>query len=464
MKKIVCFIVSIIILTSCTASIIFASASDSGELNVSSVGVSSGAYATDEESFASARAVDYGVLTFDEKISEYLTDGKVSTFWENTGSFGRNPMNPDISEYLIIDLGEIKKIDKLQLKSSNHGGFPEKLFLEYSVSEYDVRYNVAGSYVTFDKAPTANSNIDITFGAIIARYLIVNFQRTFLNTSYTEVHKVNIYDVCVADLKVFGTEATQTEKDVAIEKESNRILNKPKVEEFMADTSSVLDTKYEDGTYAYDPSNLLDGNLLTSWMNSFSATSDENCKEYVTIQNVDTEAIDFREITLYAQLSCDFFPKDFVIQYSFDGLNWLDVEGQKYTNYTDVTGQEWKKIQNRKQTFVFEKPIIAKYIRIYMTKKSGAYDASMNADYYMINLAEIEILACEADPADVVAAETKFWDDLKSSNGGNDEKTLEIRPSNWVEPLFISLSAILAVSGVALTLIVNLVKKENKND
>jgi len=464
MKRIVCFIVSIIFLMSCMTSIIFASASDSGELNVSSVGVSSGSYATDEDSFAAPRAVDYGVLTFDEKISEYLTDGKVSTFWENTGGFGRNPFNPDISEYLVIDLGEIKKIDKLQLKVSNHGGFPEKLFLEYSVSEYEVLYNVEGSYITFDKAPTANSDIEITFDAIVARYLIVNFLRAFVHTSYTEVHKVNIYDVCVADLKVFGTEATQTEKDVAIENESNRILNEPKVEEFMVDTSSILDVKYDDGTYAYDPSNLLDGNLLTYWMNSFSATSDENCKEYVLIQNVDTEAVDFREITLYSQLSCDFFPKDFVIQYSFDGLNWLDIEGQKYTNYTDSKGQEWKKIQNRKQTFIFDNPIIAKYIRIYITKKSGAYDASLNADYYMVNLAEIEILACEADPADVVVAETKFWDDLKSSNGGSDEKTLEIRPSNWIEPLFIVLTAVLALTGVALTLIVNLVKKENKND
>ena len=64
-------------------------------LSISAIGVSSGTYATDNDSFNLPRNPDYGTFTFDDNVKEYLTDGDVTTFWENTGNFGRNPFNPD---------------------------------------------------------------------------------------------------------------------------------------------------------------------------------------------------------------------------------------------------------------------------------------------------------------------------------------------------------------------------------
>lgn len=466
MKKVFALLSALIIMVSffVPSSAAFAEVNRSAPLSVEAVGISSGTYATDEDSFTVARNPDYGELTFDENVTEYLTDGDVTTFWENTGNHGRNPFNPDKNEYIVIDLGSIKKITGVELTASNHGGFPEKMSCEYAVSQKDIRYYLAGSVKTLAKAPAAGEKASIEFNGTVARYLIVNIARVFVHTTYKEIHKQDIFDVCISDIAVFGTGAAQAEIDAALKTEANRIMTSPRITSFMVDTSSVLDTKYDDGTYAYDPSNLLDGNLSTLWYNSFSATSSENCDEYILLQTTDTETADFRELVMYAMPSRDFFPKDFVIQYSFDGLHWVDIEGQSYKNYTDdASGGEWEKIENVKQSFIFDEPVLAKYIRIYITKKSGAFDVSLNDDYYMLSLSEIEISACEADPAAARDAEAEFWKKLEGKNDGNGSETIEIKTDAFTETLFIILAVVCLAAGIAVTIVYALDKRKEGN-
>ena len=56
------------------------------------------------------------------------------------------------------------------------------------------------------------------------------------------------------------------------------------------------------------------------------------------------------------------FPVDFKLQSSTDGVNWIDVNGQSYTNY---------KCDTISQKFVFSSSVTTKYIRIYATKLSA---------------------------------------------------------------------------------------------
>jgi hypothetical protein len=56
------------------------------------------------------------------------------------------------------------------------------------------------------------------------------------------------------------------------------------------------------------------------------------------------------------------FPVDFKLQSSTDGVNWVDVNGQSYTNYTCDT---------LSQKFVFSSIVATKYIRLYATKLSA---------------------------------------------------------------------------------------------
>ena len=256
-------------------------------LSISAIGVSSGTYATDNDSFNLPRNPDYGTFTFDDNVKEYLTDGDVTTFWENTGNFGRNPFNPDMSEYLVVDLGEIKKITGVSLMASNHGGFPEVLSCEYAVSNVDITYSVLNSTTRLEKAPETGAIQTVSFPGVVARYLYVNVQRAFKHTTYSQIHNVAIYDVCISDITLYGTTASDEEKTAALEKEQNRTITTPVIDDFIVDCSSVLDVKYSDGTFAYDPSNLLDGNLSTLWYNSFAATATEKAEEYITLQTAD---------------------------------------------------------------------------------------------------------------------------------------------------------------------------------
>lgn len=56
------------------------------------------------------------------------------------------------------------------------------------------------------------------------------------------------------------------------------------------------------------------------------------------------------------------FPVDFKLQSSTDGVNWVDVNGQSYTNYTCDT---------LNQKFVFSSSVTTKYLRLYATKLSA---------------------------------------------------------------------------------------------
>lgn len=470
MKKLILYICAFTLILS-AGFILFgfevkASANVSDSLSISAIGVSSGTYATDSDPFNLPRNPDYGELTFDDKLKGYLTDGDVTTFWENTGNFGRNPFNPDINEYIIVDLGEIKKITGVELMASNHGGFPERFSCEYSVSLKEITYAVSSSTTTTAKAPAAGSTVRVDFNGVVARYLRVNFQRVFLHTTYKSIHGVDIFDVCISDVIVYGSEASDTEKANALEKEQKRVLTEPAINSFMVDCSSVLDTKYADGTYAYDPSNLLDKNFSTLWYNAFAATQTPIAEEFIMIQTEDGEAADFREITLYSQTSRDFFPRDFLFQYSFDGRNWLTIEGQTYIDYTDVDVDEWVKISNSKQTFIFEKPVIAKYIRIFITKKSPAFDAASASDYYMIALSEIELRACEiSDQKAIVEAEEIFWNGVLGNNDKKEESSLPTIKTNMLLHLsFVFGVSAIAVIGVLVFILFNLKKKGGKGN
>jgi len=56
------------------------------------------------------------------------------------------------------------------------------------------------------------------------------------------------------------------------------------------------------------------------------------------------------------------FPVDFKLQSSTDAVNWIDISGQSYTNYSCDT---------LSQKFVFNNNIATKYIRLYATKLSA---------------------------------------------------------------------------------------------
>lgn len=138
---------------------------------------------------------------------------------------------------------------------------------------------------------------------------------------------------------------------------------------------------------------LVDGNLDSTWVSSWVNENDEKCSEWIVIEFEELYNVDRLELfpkceiknssTIYSG-----FPKDFKIQYSIDGSLWTDVKGQLYINYSP-SAREW-------QQLVFGKTVIAKYIKVCISKKTPERNG-----FYLAMLNELSLFGSEYAGADV---------------------------------------------------------------
>lgn len=101
---------------------------------------------------------------------------------------------------------------------------------------------------------------------------------------------------------------------------------------------------------------LTDNDSTSIWSSNAHGTATES--EWVAFHLGRVETVGSVTITPRAKYA---FPVDFKFQASNDAVNWTDIEGQSYTNYLN---------NGNVQTFTFESSVIAKYIRLYVTKLS----------------------------------------------------------------------------------------------
>jgi hypothetical protein len=107
---------------------------------------------------------------------------------------------------------------------------------------------------------------------------------------------------------------------------------------------------------SWEPYQVIDGNGSTCW--SSNAHSSENSTEWICVDGGVQQTI--TGVRLTPRNTSDCFPKDFVIQYSQDAVSWVNINGQSYSDYPSPGTEE--------QSFQFDSPISARYIRIYATK------------------------------------------------------------------------------------------------
>jgi hypothetical protein len=108
-----------------------------------------------------------------------------------------------------------------------------------------------------------------------------------------------------------------------------------------------------------DAAQAIDSNPSTFWSSAGHTTASN--VEWIYINLGSTSKIS--QVTLLPRVvsgktMC--FPVNFKFQYSLDGSNWTDIDGQSYTNYScaDTIAQE----------FNFGSAVTAQYIRLYATK------------------------------------------------------------------------------------------------
>lgn len=99
---------------------------------------------------------------------------------------------------------------------------------------------------------------------------------------------------------------------------------------------------------------LMDNNPNSIWSSPYHASS--IATEWAAIDLVTSQSVKSVTVTPRGTLG---YPLDFKLQYSNNGIRWLDIPGESYTNFSN-TGNV--------RTFTFSQPILARFIRMYATR------------------------------------------------------------------------------------------------
>lgn len=134
-----------------------------------------------------------------------------------------------------------------------------------------------------------------------------------------------------------------------------------------ATASSALD--------GWPASNACDNNFNTSWSSENIPNTDG--QEWLMLDA--GKQCKMNGVTLVPRTNGYCFPKSFKFQYSNDGNNWTNIDGQDYKDYSDVSSSD-------PGSFSFDKPVIGRYIRILITKLT----CDDNKNYYC-QLAEFNV-------------------------------------------------------------------------
>ena len=132
---------------------------------------------------------------------------------------------------------------------------------------------------------------------------------------------------------------------------------------YTCETEPVLDVAASsEALSVMNPSKVMDNNPATFWSSAGHVGSAMNT-EWIylnlgTIRDISQVVLSPRVVS--GSATC--FPVDFKFQTSTDGIHWMDISGQSYSNF---------KCDTVSQKFVFSSSITTKYIRLYATKLSA---------------------------------------------------------------------------------------------
>lgn len=134
---------------------------------------------------------------------------------------------------------------------------------------------------------------------------------------------------------------------------------------------------------------MLDGNEQTQWSSAWINEKNPMHTEWFAMELDDIRKI--KKLSLKPRFTTYCFPSDFILQYSVDGEKWINITNQAYKDY--------KVEDNIYKDFSFSSEVVAKYLRVYVTKRSP--DDSGNC---LVQIAEVKIDSTEATEAEKAKA------------------------------------------------------------
>ena len=145
--------------------------------------------------------------------------------------------------------------------------------------------------------------------------------------------------------------------------------------------------------------NVFDGNPLTKWSTRFSFVPRE---EFITIDLGELKSINSFNMYASKLFGADYFPSDFQIQVSRDGVTWITINNVRgyvppiQSPYFD----NWD-LSN----------LTCRYLRVYITGTKALFFF-----FHVAQIAEMEVYGCNIDDVPLLNGEGSFLGNL-----GNDE-------------------------------------------
>ena len=267
--------------------------------------------------------------------------------------------------YLDIDLGSVLKFNRVDLYPAgsvfDYGqAFPAKLRI--SVSDDGETWNEIKTLTNLQVKEARGMQVDL--GEQEARYIRIDLLATAKDASFMALGEIEIYN---DDGSVPAPQAFSLMEDdgavVTYREGENIALGKKTF------CSSNTPANYQ--AWGWDITFVNDGKTDTGWTSNVGLNPTPDATEYVVVDFGDVFALEKAVLT-----DLGYFPEDFTVAVSADGLNWTVIADAKGES-DKATGTPYE--------ILLDTPVNARFIRVIGTKLRGG-----GADGYLLQIGEIE--------------------------------------------------------------------------
>jgi len=305
--------------------------------------------------------------------TDKMLDNNPATAWSSAWLSEKSPV---CLEWIQADYKSVKKVESITIKpEAKSSCFPADFKFQSSF-DASTWLDIPEAVYTDYKANGTDAQVFKFKAPVVAQYVRIYITKRTANPDGN-------YLVQIAEFSTVSTEATQAEIDAA----KQQLAEVKKPIPFTVTASSTLESA------GWELININDGNPTTPWSSGWTDEKNPVCEEWVALDAGSIMKYTSVSMTPITDLYC--FPCDFKFQYSMDGATFIDIPGASYTGYTVKEVKE--------QVFTFKTPVVAEFIRVFVTKRSP--DGGGN---YLVQMSEISALADAATESEISAAKADF--------------------------------------------------------
>ncbi len=316
-------------------------------------------------------------------VSSELTPASPTAGKLNDGNIGNESWTAQLgdvnatscSEWVKIDLNAGKTVGSIKVASRRVGGkvynFPAD-FKFQSSTDGESWSDIPGMAFTDYATPTSDW---VTFPfnkSINTRYLRMNITKKGVNPDSNE-HLVEL-----SEIQVMSGDPANLDESAG----SGSVFIPVAVPVISVTGSSSLQNTPSAATAM-----ATDGNAGTFWCSEWIDEKNPIHTEWLSFDFGSSQLVGTMYITPRTVNGHVFaFPASFKLQYSNNGSTWSDISGQSYTDYAAASSDA--------QKFTFKNTVNARYIRIYITKRSA--DDGGN---YIVEISEVTFMSGQKSAA-----------------------------------------------------------------